>query len=128
MIKGKCEQDEEKNYYIQNEKSVLYSKDVFHVPSRFSHVQFFATLWTVTHQAPLSMGFSRYEYWSGLPFPLQGIFPTQGSKLCLLTSPLLAEGFFTTSITWEAKDTLSRINRNLGTEKESVNELVDVAA
>ena len=38
------------------------------VPSRFSCVQFFATLWTVTHQAPLSMGFSRREYWSGLPF------------------------------------------------------------
>ena len=40
-----------------------------------SHVQFFATPWTVAHQAPLSMGFSRREYWSGLPFPL-GIFPT----------------------------------------------------
>ena len=34
-----------------------------------SHVQLFATLWTVTHQAPLSMGFSRQEFWSGLPFP-----------------------------------------------------------
>ena len=37
-----------------------------------------ATLWTIAHQAPLSMGFSRQEYWSGLPFPFQGIFPTQG--------------------------------------------------
>ena len=36
------------------------------------------TPWTVAHQAPLSMGFSRQEYWSGLPFLLQGIFPTQG--------------------------------------------------
>ena len=34
--------------------------------------------WTVTHQAPLSMGFSRQEYWSGLHALLQGIFPTQG--------------------------------------------------
>ena len=34
--------------------------------------------WTVAHQAPLSMGFSRQEYWSGLPFPSPGIFPTQG--------------------------------------------------
>ena len=34
-----------------------------------SHVQLFATPWTVTHQAPLSMGFSKQEYWSGLPFP-----------------------------------------------------------
>ena len=37
--------------------------------SRFSHVQLFATLLIVAHQAPLSLGFSRQEYWSGLPFP-----------------------------------------------------------
>ena len=37
--------------------------------SSFSHVQFFATPWTIARQAPLSMGFSRQEYWSGLPFP-----------------------------------------------------------
>ena len=36
--------------------------------------------WTVAHQAPLSMGFSRQEYWSGLPCPPPGIFPTQGSN------------------------------------------------
>ena len=39
---------------------------------------------TVAHQAPLSMGFSRQEYWSALPSLLQGIFPTQGSNLSLL--------------------------------------------
>ena len=38
------------------------------------------SLWPHGHQAPLSMGFSRQEYWSGLPFPFQGIFPTQGSN------------------------------------------------
>ena len=38
-----------------------------HTPSHFSHVQLFAILWTVAHQAPLSMGFSRQEYWNGLP-------------------------------------------------------------
>ena len=37
-----------------------------------SRVRLFATLWTVAHQAPLSMGFSRQEYWSGLPFPPPG--------------------------------------------------------
>ena len=37
-----------------------------------SHIQLFATLWTVAYQAPLSMGFSRQEYWSGLPFPPPG--------------------------------------------------------
>ena len=39
---------------------------------RFSHVQLFATLWTVACQSPLSMEFSRQEYWSGLPFPSPG--------------------------------------------------------
>ena len=38
----------------------------------FSRVQLFVTLWTVAHQAPPSMGFSRQEYWSGLPFPSRG--------------------------------------------------------
>ena len=52
--------------------------------SSSSHVWFFATPWTVACQAPLSMEFSRQEYWSGLPFPTPGIFPNKGSKLCLL--------------------------------------------
>ena len=43
-------------------------------------VQLFATV----HQCPLSMEFSRQEYWRGLPFPIQGIFPIQGSNPCLL--------------------------------------------
>ena len=42
------------------------------VLSRFSCIQHFATLWTVAHQAPLSMGFPRQQYWSGLPCPLPG--------------------------------------------------------
>ena len=45
------------------------------VLSCFSHVQPFATLWTRAYQAPLSMGFSRQEYWSGLPFPSPGDLP-----------------------------------------------------
>ena len=43
-----------------------------------SHVQLFVTLWTIGHQAPLSMGFSRQEYWSGLPFPPPGDLPNPG--------------------------------------------------
>ena len=43
-----------------------------------SHVRLFATLWTITHQAPLSMGFSGQEYWSGLPFPSPGDLPDPG--------------------------------------------------
>ena len=46
----------------------------------FNHIQLFATPWTVVRQAPLSMEFSRQEYWSGLPWLPSGIFPTQGSN------------------------------------------------
>ena len=48
--------------------------------NRFSHVQLFASLWTVACQAPLSMGFSQQEYWSGLPFPPPGDRPDQGME------------------------------------------------
>ena len=48
-----------------------------------SRVWLFATPWTAAYQAPLSKGFSRQEYWNGLPFPSPGIFPTQGSNLGL---------------------------------------------
>ena len=43
-----------------------------------SHIQLFATLWTVAYQASLSMGFSKQEYWSGLPFPSPGDLPNPG--------------------------------------------------
>ena len=46
-----------------------------------SRVRLFATPWTVTHQAPPSMGFSRQEYWSGLPFPSPGDLPNPGVKV-----------------------------------------------
>ena len=45
---------------------------------RFSYVQLFATLWTVAHQAPQSMRFSRQEYWSGVPCPPPGDLPDPG--------------------------------------------------
>ena len=66
-----------------------------------SHVQFFVTLWTVAHQAPLSMGFSRQEYWSGLSHPPPGDLPDPGVKPVSLMSPALAGRFFTTGATWE---------------------------
>ena len=49
-----------------------------------NHVHLFVTLWTVAHQALLSMGFFRQEYWSGLPFSSSGDLLNQGSNLCLL--------------------------------------------
>ena len=48
--------------------------------SRFSHGQLFVILWTVAHQASLSMGFSRQEYWSGLPCPPRGDLPELGTE------------------------------------------------
>jgi len=56
--------------------------------------KFFATHWTVVHQAPLSMGFFRQEYWSGLPFPPPGDLTDPGIKP---VSPALSGRFFTTA-------------------------------
>ena len=72
-----------------------------------SCVWLFSTLWTVAHQAPLSMGFSRQEYSmaSGLPCPLQGGAwgsPNSGIKPVSPVPLALAGKFFTTSNTWEA--------------------------
>ena len=63
---------------------------------------FFATLWTVDHQSPLSMEFSRQEYWNGLLCPPPGDLPDPGIKLTSLASTALAGGFFTTIATCEA--------------------------
>ena len=60
--------------------------------SQSSHFLLFVTPWTEASQAPLSMGFSRQEYWSGLPFPSLGYLPGPGTEP---TSPVLAGGFFT---------------------------------
>ena len=61
-----------------------------------SHVQLFAIPWTVAHQAPLSMGLSWQEYWSGLLFPpLEKLF-NPGTELVSPVAPTLAGRFFTT--------------------------------
>ena len=60
------------------------------VLSRFSRVQLCVTLWTAACQTPLSMGFSRQQYWSGLPFPSPGDLPNPGIEP---TFPELAGGF-----------------------------------
>ena len=59
-------------------------------------VRLFEILWTVDHQAPLSMEFSRQEYWSRLLFPMQGNLPNPRAEPTSLASPALAGGFFTT--------------------------------
>ena len=61
------------------------------------------TPWTVAHQAPLSMGFSRQEYWSGLPFISPGDLPDPGLEPASLASPALAGRFFTAALDVEVK-------------------------
>ena len=65
---------------------------IYFVVKSLSCVQLFVTPWTVACQAPLSMGFPRQEYQSGLPFPSPRDLPDPGIKP---TSPALADGFFT---------------------------------
>ena len=64
--------------------------------SHFSHVQLCVTPWTVARQAPLSMGFSRQEHWSGLPCPPLGDLPKPEIGHASFTSLALVSGFFTT--------------------------------
>ena len=65
-----------------------------------SHVQFSATPWTGALQAPLSMGFSRQEYWSRLPFLNVRASSQPRDRTASLAPPELAGRFFTTSATW----------------------------
>ena len=71
------------------------------VLSCFSCVWLFVTPWSIDCQAPLSMGFSRHEYWSGLSFPLPGDLPHPGVESTSLMPPVLAGRFFTTRATRE---------------------------
>ena len=72
------------------------------VLSCFSRVRLFVTLWTVAHQAPLSMGFSWQEYWNGLPCTPPEDLSKPGIQPMSLMSPELAGMFFTTSANCEA--------------------------
>ena len=80
---------------------VCIQKVCVHATS-LSRLRLFATLWTVACQAPLSVGFSRQEYWSGLPCPPPGDLPDTGIEPSSLRSPALAGGFFITSTSWKA--------------------------
>ena len=63
----------------------------------------YAAPWTVAHRAPLSMGFSRQEYWGGLPCPPPGDLPDAGFEPTPLTSPVFTGRFFTTSTPWQTR-------------------------
>ena len=62
----------------------------------------------VARQAPLSMGFSRQEYWSGFPCPSPGNLADPGIERMSFKSPSLADGFFITSATWEAQFSVAK--------------------
>ena len=72
--------------------------------SHFSRVGLLVTLRTVACQDPLSVGFFRQEYWSGLPCHPPGDLPDPGIQPMSLMSPALTGGFFTTSATWKAQE------------------------
>ena len=68
-----------------------------------SRVRLFVTPGTVARRAPLSMGFSRQEHWSGLPCPSPGNLPHPGIKPAYLVPPALANGFFTAGTAWSSR-------------------------
>ena len=80
---------------LLNRDSVLMTSCML---SWFSRIRLSTTSWSVAHQAPLSIGFSRQKYWSGLPCPPPGDLPDPGSEP---VSPALAGRFYTASTTWE---------------------------
>ena len=92
--------------------SVFHSEHVC-LLSRFSRVQLFVTPWTVAHQAPRPMGFSRQEDYSGLPCPPPGDLPHPGIEPESPKCPALAGRFFTTSATWEAQNNKWRTDSSL---------------
>ena len=77
--------------------------------SHFICVQFFVTLCTIARQAPMSMGFSRQEYWSRLLCPPPGDLSDPGIEPVSLTTPVLAGMFSTSSATSEAQQALAPI-------------------
>ena len=81
---------------------VAYFERIACMLNHFSYVQPFLTPWTVACQGPFSIGFSRQEKCSGLACPPLGDFPDPGIKPMSLISPVLAGGFLTTRVTWEA--------------------------
>jgi len=91
-------------YYTISYKGIFIIWGIYPMHVGFSCVWLFVIYWIVVHQASLSVGLSRQEYWSEVPFPSLGDLPTPGTEPESLTFPMssaLASRFFTTSITWD---------------------------
>ena len=92
-----------KTFLVQSAQPNLWNNAWHTVGARpLSCVWLFVAPWTVAHQAPLPMEFSRHEYWCGVPFPSPGDLLNPGIKPTSLTSSAWAGGVFTTNATWEA--------------------------
>ena len=85
----------------------IYFWGVLCMLHHFSCVWLCVTIWTVACQVPLSVDFSRQEYWSALPFPPPGDLPNPGIEPKSLMFPALAGGFLTTSTTWGLQSLVS---------------------
>ena len=83
-----------------NNKTVFKNIQLSSIQS-LSRVRLFVTPWTVAHQAPLSMEFSRQEYCSGWPVPFLGDLPNSGIEPASPVSTALTSGFFTTEPPWK---------------------------
>ena len=83
------------------------------------------TLWTVAHQAYLSMGFYRHEYWSGFPCPPPGDLLGPGIEPVPLLSPALVSGLFTSSATWEARYSVYQVLDNLDNFQETMGIMIE---
>ena len=86
-----------------------------------SRVRLFATPWTVAHQASPSMGFSRQEYWSGVPFPSPGDFPNSGIegngsplRYSCLENPMDGGAWWATVHGFAESDTIEQLPRTAG--------------
>ena len=98
------DQEEIVEHLVPVEDHCLYSFDIggnVHAKSLQSCLTLCDSL-DLACQAPLSMGFSRQEYWSGLPCPPPEDLPDSGTEPSSFKPPALADGFFTTHATWEA--------------------------
>ena len=80
--------------YLNKLKTSVHTKSYVCI---LSHVWLFGTPWTIARQVPLSMGFPRQDYWSGLPFPTPGDLPNPRTEPLSLVSPALAGEFLTTA-------------------------------
>ena len=98
ILQEYCLQPSRRNV-VHTKYSICFS--IFPCAKSLSCVQLFVTLQTIARQAPLSMGFSRQEHQSGLPFPSPGDLSDPGIEPASLKSPALT-GFCTTNTTWEA--------------------------